>query len=297
MEAIHWRYGEEKMVVRRKKSLITLAILILLVSYYFSQLNWISISKEFVSLEDLPEEFDGFKIVQLADLHNKEFGEGNKRLVDKINGLEPDIIVITGDMLNNSQEIPNNGEVLVELLENLSNDYPIYYVTGEHEEGMYYEDRNKYQNKGTKEEYEERLRELGITVLNDEKATITEQDSKINLYGLKEHLSGEMRIEHRLGKTSDDKVDILLSHRPFYFDEYVDWGADLVFSGDTHGGMIHLPFIGGVVSTEELFPEYDGGLYHKESSLMVVSRGLGNNPVPLRVNNRPELVEIVLKSK
>ncbi|MEQ6389701.1 metallophosphoesterase [Bacillaceae bacterium S4-13-58] len=245
----------------------------------------------------MPEEFDGFKIVQLSDLHNKEFGEGNKRLVNKINKIKPDIIVITGDMLNNSQDIPNNGEVLIELLENLNNNYPTYYVTGEHEEGLYYEDRNKYQKEGTKEAYEEKLSNLGVTILNDEKTTIVEQDAKINLYGLKEHLSGDIQIEKRLGVTSENEVNILLSHRPFYFDEYVDLGADIVFSGDTHGGMINLPFIGGIVSTEGFFPEYDGGLFHKENSIMVVSRGLGNNPVPLRINNRPEVVEIILKSK
>lgn len=282
---------------RRKILVITLAILIFLVVYYLLQLNWISVSNETVHLENLPGEFDGFKVVQLSDLHNKEFGEGNKRLVKKINKIEPDIIVITGDMLNNSHDIPNNGEVLIKLLENLNNNYPIYYVTGEHEEGLYYEDRNKYQKEGTKEAYEEKLSNLGVTVLNDEQTTITRQDAKINLYGLKEHLSGEIQIEERLGETNENEVNILLSHRPFYFDEYADWGADLVFSGDTHGGMLRLPFIGGVVSTEGFFPEHDGGLFHKENLIMVVSRGLGNNPIPLRINNRPEVVEITLKSK
>ncbi|KOR83562.1 hypothetical protein AM233_05140 [Bacillus sp. FJAT-22058] len=282
---------------RRKILVITLAILIFLVVYYLLQLNWISVSNETVHLENLPGEFDGFKFVQLSDLHNKEFGEGNKRLVKKINKIEPDIIVITGDMLNNSHDIPNNGEVLIKLLENLNNNYPIYYVTGEHEEGLYYEDRNKYQKEGTKEAYEEKLSNLGVTVLKDEQTTITRQDAKINLYGLKEHLSGEIQIEERLGETNENEVNILLSHRPFYFDEYADWGADLVFSGDTHGGMLRLPFIGGVVSTEGFFPKYDGGLFNKENLIMVVSRGLGNNAIPLRINNRPEVVEITLKSK
>lgn len=231
---------------RRKVLVITLVVLIFLVTYYFLQLNWISVSNETVHLKDLPEEFDGFKIVQLSDLHNKEFGEENSRLVEKINKIEPDIIVITGDMLNNSHEIPNNGEVLIKLLENLNNNYPIYYVTGEHEEGLYYEDRNKYQKEGTKEAYEAKLSNLGVTVLNDEQTIITRQGAKINLYGLKEHLSGEIQIEERLGETNQNEVNILLSHKPFYFDEYADWGADLVFSGDTHGGMIHLPFIGGL---------------------------------------------------
>ncbi|MEH6949342.1 metallophosphoesterase [Bacillus sp. JJ634] len=283
---------------RRKIFVITFAILICLIVYYFLQLNWISVSNKAVHLEDLPEEFDSFKVVQLSDLHNKEFGEGNKRLVNKINKIEPDIIIITGDMLNNSHDIANNGEVLKKLLENLNNKYPIYYVTGEHEEGLYYEDRNKYQKEGTKEAYEEKLNKLGVTVLNDEQTTITRQDAEINLYGLKEHLSGEIQIKERLGKTNEEEVNILLTHRPFYFEEYAEWGADLVFTGDTHGGMIRIPFLGGVFSTEEFFfLEYDAGLFQEENSTMVVNRGLGNYPIPLRINNRPEIVVITLKSR
>jgi predicted MPP superfamily phosphohydrolase len=282
---------------RRKIIIITLVILIFSVVYYFLQLNWISVTNETIHLNDLPEEFNGYKIVQLTDLHNKEFGEGNVRLVKKINNIEPEMIVITGDMLTNTREVANNGEVLIKLLENLNNSYPIYYVTGEHEEGLYYEDRNKYQKEGTKERYEEKLNELGVTVLNDKQTIVTRQNSKINLYGLKEHLSGKIQIQERLGETNKEEVNILLSHRPFYFEEYTEWGADLVFAGDTHGGMIRIPFLGGIFSTEEkFFPKYDAGLIQKENSIMVVSRGLGNNPIPLRINNRPEIVLTVLKS-
>ena len=282
---------------RRKTIIFTLIIIILAVIYYFLQLNWISVTTNIIHLGDLPKEFDGYSIVQLSDLHNQEFGNENERLVKKINKIQPDMIVITGDMLTNTREISNNGDVLIKLLENLNNEYPSYYVTGEHEEGLYYEDRNKYQIEGTKEDYEKKLSNLGVTVLNDERTIITRQDAKINVYGLKEHLTGEIQIEKRLGKPNEEEVNILLSHRPVYFDEYTDWGADLIFSGDTHGGMIRLPIIGGVLSAEGFFPEYDGGLFNKENSIMVVSRGLGNNPIPLRINNRPEIVEIILKSK
>ena len=110
-------------------------------------------------------------------------------------------------------------------------------------------------------------------------------------------MSGEIQIEERLNEPNEDEMNILLSIRPQYFKVYTYWGADLIFSGDTHGGMIRLPFIGGMVSTEELFPEYDGGLFYKGNSIMVVSRGLGNNPIPLRINNRPEVVVITLKGK
>ena len=282
---------------RRKIMGWTLIMIVLAVIYYFLQLNWISVTTHVIHLDDLPKEFDGYKIVQLSDLHNQEFGYENERLIERINQIKPDIIVMTGDMLTNTRDVSTNGDVLIKLVESLNQQYPIYYVTGEHEEGLYYEDRNKYQIDGTKEDYEEKLSQFGVTVLNDEQVTITRQDATINVYGLKEHLSGDIQIDKRLGQSNKEEVTILLSHRPTYFDDYTKWGADLIFCGDTHGGMIRLPVIGGILSAEGFFPEYDGGLFRKENSVMVVSRGLGNNPIPLRINNRPEIVEVILKSK
>ena len=282
---------------RRKIMGWTLIMIVLAVIYYFLQLNWISVTTHVIHLDDLPKEFDGYKIVQLSDLHNQEFGYENERLIERINQIKPDIIVMTGDMLTNTREVSTNGDVLIKLVESLNQQYPIYYVTGEHEEGLYYEDRNKYQIDGTKEDYEEKLSQFGVTVLNDEQVTITRQDATINVYGLKEDLSGDIQIDKRLGQSNKEEVTILLSHRPTYFDDYTKWGADLIFCGDTHGGMIRLPVIGGILSAEGFFPEYDGGLFRKENSVMVVSRGLGNNPIPLRINNRPEIVEVILKSK
>ena len=282
---------------RRKIMGWTLIMIVLAVIYYFLQLNWISVTTHVIHLDDLPKEFDEYKIVQLSDLHNQEFGYENERLIERINQIKPDIIVMTGDMLTNTREVSTNGDVLIKLVESLNQQYPIYYVTGEHEEGLYYEDRNKYQIDGTKEDYEEKLSQFGVTVLNDEQVTITRQDATINVYGLKEHLSRDIQIDKRLGQSNKEEVTILLSHRPTYFDDYTKWGADLIFCGDTHGGMIRLPVIGGILSAEGFFPEYDGGLFRKENSVMVVSRGLGNNPIPLRINNRPEIVEVILKSK
>ncbi len=101
-----------------------------------------------------------------------------------------------------------------------------------------------------------------------------------------------------MGKAYEEEVSILLAHRPHYFNQYVDWGADLIFSGDTHGGMIRLPFIGGLIASDGgFFPEYDGGVYRDGQSTMIVSRGLGNYPINLRVFNRPELGVITLKGE
>lgn len=280
----------------RKRFLIFLAVMLLISLFLYMQLNWISISKEEIYINNLPQDFENFEILHLSDLHSKSFGDNNYNLVKKVNKIDPNIIVMTGDMMTNSPE--DNGEVLLTLVRGLNGKYPIYYVTGEHEEGKYYEDENKYRKAGTKEAYEERLESFGVLVLNDEKVQLNHKGNSINIYGLKEKLGGSINIDSRLGKPSIEEVNILLAHTPNYFNQYADWGADLIFSGDTHGGMIRLPFIGGLLSSGGgFFPEYDGGVYQLGQSIMIVSRGLGNYPINLRVFNRPELMVTTLRSE
>lgn len=281
---------------RGKKLFMVLIIIMSITSFLYVQLNWISVTKEDIYVNNLPLAFSGFKILQLWDLHSKSFGNDSNILIKKINNLEPNIIVMTGDMRTNSPD--DNGEVLITLLENLNGEYPVYYVTGEHEEGKYFEDENKYMNEGTKEAYEDKLEELGVIVLNDEKVQLNNRKELINIYGLKEELSGNINIDDRLGKSSPQEVNILLAHTPDHFNEYANWGADVVFSGDKHGGVIRLPFAGGLILSDgTFFPEYDGGLYNNDDCTMVVSRGLGNYFINIRVFNRPEIVVTTLKYK
>lgn len=281
---------------KRKKLFIILVIIVSIALFLYAQLNWISVTKEDIYVNNLPSAFNGFKILQLSDLHSKSFGNDSNGIIKKINNIEPNIIVMTGDMRTNT---PNdNGGVLITLLENLNGEYPVYYVTGEHEEGKYFEDENKHMKKGTKEAYEDRLEELGVIVLNDEKVQLGNGKEVMNIYGLKEKLSGSINIDNRLSKPNSQEVNILLAHTPDHFNEYVGWGADVIFSGDKHGGLIRLPFVGGMISSDgTFFPEYDGGLYRVDDSTMVVSRGLGNYFINIRVFNRPEIVVTTLKNK
>lgn len=274
---------------KRKKLFILLTIIASITLFLYVQLNWISITKENINVNNLPSAFNGFKILQLSDLHSKPFGNDSDGLIKKINKIDPNIIVMTGDMRTNTPE--DNGEVLMTLVRGLNGRYPVYYVTGEHEEGKYYEDENKYRKEGTKEAYEKKLGELGVIVLNDEKVQLNHGGDSINIYGLQEKLSGSLNIDSRLGKPLLEEVNILLAHTPDHFDEYAGWGADLTFSGDKHGGIIRLPFVGGVISSSgTFFPEYYGGVYESDNSTMVVSRGLGNYLINIRIFNRPEIV-------
>lgn len=279
---------------KRHKLIVLFGIVLSIMLFLYIQLNWISLTKENIYIDNLPEAFNEFKILHLSDLHSKSFGNDNEGIIKKINNVDPNIIVMTGDMRTNAPE--DNGEVLITILGKLNRKYPVYYITGEHEEGKYYEDENKYLEKGTKESYENRLEVFGVTVLNDKKFQIMHGDSAINIYGLKARLNGSLELEDRLVNPILEEVNILLAHIPDYFNEYADWGADAIFSGDTHGGIIRLPFIGGLISSRgTFFPEYDGGVYERDNSTMIVSRGLGNYGINIRVFNRPEIIVVTLK--
>ena len=108
--------------------------------------------------------------------------------------------------------------------------------------------------------------------------------------------SGTQAFSQALSDLASDAFTVLLSHRPEFFDLYVQQGFPLVLSGHAHGGQIRLPFLGGILAPGQgFFPEYDSGLYTDETTSMVVSRGLGNSVFPFRLNNPPEIIIITLK--
>lgn len=279
-------------------------ISILFVAFFlYIQSNWLQVSNYTVQSTKIPGSFTGFKILQLTDLHSKVFGKKNHKLIRKINSIQPDIIVATGDMLNSKND---NGMVFVELVKKLIQDYPIYYIVGNHEQINRLQERRAQSDEYDK--YINQLKKLGVVILDNEKAVITKEEDQINIYGLEIPLMYYSEIgtpidvkfsykylERHLGPVEKEMFNLLLSHTPLYFPDYVDWGADLVFSGHMHGGIIRLPFVGGVLSPErDYFPEYDAGIYRVEDATMVLGRGLGNFTINLRVFNRPELVVVTL---
>ncbi len=280
----------------RNKFYLLLVIIAAIILFLFVQLNWLQVTDEDIYLSKLPAEFEDFRILHLSDLHSKSFGKDSKFLVRKIKGIDPDIIVMTGDMRTNNRD--DDGEVLITLLRELDGHYPIYYITGGHEEAKYYTDSSKYGITGTKVAYEQRLADFGVIVLNDEKTKVMRGEASINIYGLKDKSSGEMFIGNRLEEPSSEEVNILLNHTPDVFTDFVNWGADLILVGHTHGGIIRIPFVGGLISTDlgSFFPEYDAGRFEKDGSTMIISRGLGNHTVHIRVFNRPEMVVVTLKN-
>ena len=246
-----------------------------------------------ISSRELPEAFEGYRIAQVSDLHNAEFGEGNQRLLDMLREAGPDMIAITGDLIDSRK---TNIAVALAFAKEAVKIAPCYYVSGNHEAGV-----SEYQDLKTG------LEAAGVTILDDTQVKIEVSGKSITVIGVDDpsfsadYLTGDAAvIDKKLSELAaeDPGFTILLSHRPELFDTYVDHDIDLVLSGHAHGGQFRLPLIGGLVAPNQgLFPKYDAGLYSEEYTNMIVSCGLGNSIIPFRFNNRPEVVLIELKSQ
>ena len=248
-----------------------------------------------ISSSHIPAAFSGFRIVQISDLHNVEFGKNNAELLKLLSESRPDIIVITGDLID-----ANHTDVGIALgfAQESVRIAPTYYVTGNHEAASPQYDA-----------LQDWLEDAGVIVLEDEAISLERGGETIALLGLadpdftvKGDMFGEIpamvstKLKNLIGDESG--YTILLSHRPELFETYVNCGIDLVFAGHAHGGQFRLPFIGGVIAPNQgLFPKYDAGLYTDGGTNMVVSRGIGNSIIPLRFNNRPEIVLVKLNAE
>ena len=282
---------------------IFIGIFILIYLYIKYNVNTLEVTKYVVENKKVPKEFDGYNIVQISDLHSKLFGENNKKLIQKIKSLNPDIVVVTGDLIDGEN---NNYNVALDFMKEISKLYRVYYIIGNHEQ--------KSLIKKYKDEYKDyfnKLHQIDFVNLDNNKVEIVKGDSNINLYGLtvpyscykylfdnQETTSIDIDfLEEKLGKVDREQFNILLAHTPFYFDEYEKWGADLTLCGHVHGGIVRLPIVGGLLSPDrKFFPKYDLGEYTKNKSTMIVSKGLGGSKVLIRVNCKPEIVNIKLKN-
>lgn len=252
------------------------------------------VSEISISSNRLPAPFSGFRIAQVSDLHNAEFGEDNTTLLQMLSECQPDIIVITGDLIDSQH---TDIEIALSFAQEAAKIVPTYYVTGNHEASCSEYDTLKAG-----------LEDTGVIVLEDEITYLDRDGEIIALLGLadpnftiKGDLFGEVpamvstKLKNMLEQES--VYSILLSHRPELFESYVACGVDLVLSGHAHGGQFRLPCVGGLIAPDQgLFPRYDAGLFTDGNTSMIVSRGLGNSIIPIRFNNRPEIVLIELNT-
>ena len=239
----------------------------------------------------IPEAFDAYKIVQISDLHDAQIGENNEKLIAMTAETEPDCIVLTGDFVDSSRFYPERSLSVAEALVKIA---PVYYVSGNHEAIL------------PDAEYQaltDGLRALGVCVLEDESAELTRGGQSIRLIGLTDigFHPGTLEEKKDALRTAlsallpEDEFSVTLAHRPELMDVYTECGAPLVLSGHAHGGQIRLPGIGGLIAPGQgLFPKYTEGKYEENGTTLVVSRGVGNSVLPLRVNDRPQIVVVQL---
>ena len=274
---------------------ILIAIIILGIIILIIENTRISVTRYRVTCRGLPKEFRGFRILHLSDLHTKRFGKDYSRLIDRIVPLHPDIIFFTGDLISRTEKKYANKVLLMKRLMEIA---PVYYSLGNHE----------VDNRETAEKLANELVDIGVHVLVNSKEILTRESAQIEIYGLAlesyffKNPTGDFKqlppvttaaITELWGKKTDNMFSVLLAHSPLPFSEYEKWGADIVFSGHMHGGIIRIPFTKrGLLSPErKFFPDFTEGVFRKFGANMVVSRGLGK----LRIFNPSEIVLVSLK--
>ena len=265
-------------------------VTLLVVTYLYFENNTLEISKYKIKSKKTIELVD-FKIAQISDYHNSNSKSLKKSIIKSLNKEKPNIIVITGDLVDSRF---TNIDVSIDLITEIKDIAPIYYVSGNHESriGSDYDILKR------------KLLDNNVIIMEDKIEQINFNGAILNLVGISdpalEHKSYLDDKEIVAGVLKELKYDrnsftILLSHRPELYELYTEYEYDLVLSGHAHGGQIRIPFIGGIVAPNQWFlPKYDGGLYEEGTTKMIVSRGIGNSILPFRINNNPELVYITI---
>ncbi|WP_164995876.1 metallophosphoesterase [Miniphocaeibacter massiliensis] len=269
------RYQKNKM---KTFKLIILIILLLIIAINIYQNFSLKITNINYQSRKVPDEVKGFKILQISDYHNKKFLTEDY-FINKVKETSPDIILLTGDIINSRSP---DYDLIRATLKELLNLAPVYYSTGNHERRLTEFD-----------DFIIEMKDMGVVVLQDEANKLKLGNSEINIIGLND--PSYYGNKHLVDKLNDlvekDKFNILLSHRPELFKEYVNSGVDLVFSGHAHGGQVRIPFIGAIFAPNQGFlPEYTDGIYKEKETTMVVSYGIGSSLIPVRIFAKPEII-------
>lgn len=268
-----------KRIGRKGKVLIAVAAALILLTPLLLWGNTnLGLTTYTLSEKTLPEAFDGFRIAHISDLHNTEIGRKNSRLLNMLREAEPDMIAITGDLVDSRD---TNVDVAISFLKEAVKIAPCYYITGNHEVRL---------KPAVLDSLLSEIKQTGTVILDDREVVLQRSEDSIAVAG--RGWSSTTGVDHF---TFFEGYRILLNHTPEMFANCVFAGYDLVLSGHNHGGQVRIPFLGGLYAPRQgIFPKYDAGVFSLRETDMVVSRGIGNSSFPLRVNNPPELVLIIL---
>ncbi|WP_299802301.1 metallophosphoesterase [uncultured Ruminococcus sp.] len=270
-------------------------MILLIFIWFLIEQHLLWVHREEITLSHLPPAFDGTSLLQITDLHHREMGKNNCRIVRKAAELHPDHIVLTGDLISRDMR---DFHGIASFLTALSKISPVWICVGNHELDL---------PPAVWEQLRQTIAQSGCRLLQNQTISL-EMPGSVPLYLAGADLAyGVYRDENRKFRNlqpytaADLENDlgrrrgctVLLAHNPLLLDSYTGWGADLVLCGHVHGGLVRLPFLGGVLSPERrFFPKYDKGLYEKDGTKMYVSGGIGKP----RLCNPPEISVIHLKS-
>lgn len=272
---------------------VTAALLLAAAGISYEENNRLTISRFSVRSARLPEEFDGFSIVQLSDLHSKCFGSDQSRLLHRVNQLAPDLVCITGDLIDKRRYRRNGIAPALTLCRELARERPVVFVSGNHETALpFYPQLRRA------------LKNMGVMVLEDQAVRLYREGAALYLCGLRdpafywENRVPFRREVFRLCREAQGDFTLLLCHRPEPLEEYGAAGADLVLSGHAHGGQFRVPGAGPLwMPNQGIFPPLAEGAHQFGNTTMVISRGLGNSLFPQRLLNWPEVVYITLNRR
>ena len=268
--------------------------------YFLIANREVRVTNKKLECSKLPDSFEGKKILVLSDLHKKRYGDNFNNIMGYCESAKPDYIFFLGDLYSRDETDMRPKAAFLARLRDLA---PTYYIPGNHE---------LYQPECL-EALCCRLNEIGVNVLRNKKMTLTENGESIDLYGLQLPLHYYVNsdwsycdlpkpttkyLNKKLGEPSSDRCTFLLAHKPAFFEQYAQWGADVTFSGHNHGGIIRLPIIGGLLSPERrFFPKYSKGIYNSKTygtdRQLVVTAGLGK----FRFNNPSEILVCTLTKR
>lgn len=302
------RNGRQSDLKRILMALISIVVVVAVASVWIIRSNS-NFEETFFTMESYKIE-EPVRVILLTDLHQKSFGDGNEKLLARIQALKPDAVLIAGDMVNRENA---DWDALVTLCEGLVKIAPVYYGLGNHEnEALYGEDLNKdFLEKSERllgdspedftpllqnERVWNRLEETGVELLQNESVTVEIKGNAVEIGGLSTNISSfwpySGQFVTRFAEENTGNFKILISHRPEPVVEYIsDTSIDLIVSGHNHGGIIRIPGVGGLISaSRELFPEYDAGWFEFDRMSLLISRGLGGHGIVPRILNPPELV-------
>ena len=279
---------------RKRRPLRWLAVLLVLaavsVPWYHWQCWGPQVTHTQMELPALPEGFDGLRIVQLSDLHGHEYGEGSGELLRLVAEQEPELIVVTGDLIDQKDQL----RMVPALARGLAGIAPTYYVTGNHEWAL---------GTAAVKELKGVLDQCGAVPLSNRYEVLERGGSRLVLAGVDDpngyaDQTTPEELSAQIGDAEPGLFTLLLAHRNDHFEQYARAGYDLVMAGHGHGGIVRLPVVGGLLGTDRrFFPPWTSGSYTLGESAMFVSRGLGNNTTPFkgfRLFNRPELAVVTL---